>query len=288
MKALFLLLVALTAQAQEIRLFDAKGNPVANYDEILAKGNLKVGDEFIFADGSKFELVKTLGEGGTSKVFAVKPVLPTPGGPAPYALRLRSSVKDIKSRNGSLVSRAEFLTETVQGYPLLKQEGVATPAVKYHYKQQYVLTEIVPHDFDGTEFFHHPENIAKETLRKAEASLERFAESVAKFEKIGDFKPGQLVYNESQDKWFLLDWTNNHDLFRGGARRESMFSPGGRFAILTQELWKNKVTGQWERQPLTRWQKAVLKRLDDKLWEKRGLPEDCRGMFARLKSAAGF
>ncbi|MGZ3694248.1 MAG: hypothetical protein ACXWQO_08605 [Bdellovibrionota bacterium] len=128
MKLFFLLLFSLLAQAREIVLFQPNGQPVANYNELVDVKNLKVGDEFVFADGSKFELTRSLGKGGTTRVYAVKPVAPTSGNGQEFALRLRSHSGDVLSRTNAKVSTAEFLKETVEGFRPLKEAGVRFPS----------------------------------------------------------------------------------------------------------------------------------------------------------------
>lgn len=184
--------------ARDIELFDASGERVANYDELVQ--GIREGDVMRFADGEAFVVESRLGHGDTTQVLRVH----RPGAEAEaFALRVRLS-RRIPN---------DFINMMITAHPTLEQAGVRVPRMRGNLRNQYVLMEVVPHDFDGRQFLRMLDQPpgggqARDALMgRARQAFLRFARETATVSAIGDFRPEQMVYSVANDRWTLLDWT---------------------------------------------------------------------------------
>jgi hypothetical protein len=206
-------------------LFAKSGEPMADYNHVISqhvaefeKNNntklIRPGDILEFSDGAQFEYIDTLGSGITSAIFKVYDLRLPLEQRKPEALRIPYSISLVELKTEELMPMSEFINYYVSGYDLLAKQGLPVPKLRASVAWQYVLTEIIPHNFSGTTFFLKPEEIDKNVLQKAEDALYRFAKLTSQFVFIADFRADQIVYNISEDKWYLLDWTTGHLLYQ--------------------------------------------------------------------------
>ncbi|MGE0614017.1 MAG: hypothetical protein AB7P04_00110 [Bacteriovoracia bacterium] len=200
--------------AQEVRLFDADGKQVANYDELIDPKNLHYGDVLVFSDGARFEFQSIMNHGNTTLILEVVSK-DTPPFRTPMALRIPLKSGDFQSVSGRKAPFTSFIDSTIQGRPALEEEGLPIPKLYRQQAGQYIALEKVAADFDLDDLLARPEEILEkyrslEILEEAEAALYKFGKQAAKFHTIGDFSAGQLTYSIERKQWYLLDWTKDH------------------------------------------------------------------------------
>jgi hypothetical protein len=199
------LLLSTSLFALTIQLFTTDGKLKNNHLELLR--SLKPGDTIQFANNSKFSYRGFLGEGTNHRILAVT----TADAPATIkALRLPLTP------NRAMGVFDHYL----HGYNSLINTEVRIPKMVDKLKNQYLLMEYIPHQFNGYDFMVNPSKAvgrgvtaeqAEKLLSKAESSFYRFAMELAGHQEIGDFHLGQAVYNVKADKWYLLDFASHSE-----------------------------------------------------------------------------
>jgi hypothetical protein len=199
-----------TERADVYQLFDQQKTPHRNYENILAH-DLQAGDVLRFSNGKEFIFSHKLGKGFTTVVLAVRQM--QNGQPVGDLLALRVPVSDKHLGPPSLNLKVRsFVNKFYDGYDLLAEQGVSVPKLHDHLSEEYNLVEFIQFDMNGFDFFAYPEKFSAERLQAAEQALYDFAKTVAMFENIGDFKAEQLAYIAKENRWMLVDWTDNHAL----------------------------------------------------------------------------
>jgi hypothetical protein len=196
------------AYSQTIELFDASGHQLHKID----KTEIHDGDILKFNDGKTYQVISYVGEGRVNIVFKVRMVPAAQGIPEPLVIKLP---KIIELKPGEKTPR-EQITSFIEGYSPLKEAGVPIPTQFGSLPGQYVASEFIENDFDGHTFFVHPELLEKQyspqVVQEAEQAMIEFARTTIRFRSIGDFLPGQMVYNIQKKKWILIDWFNAHEI----------------------------------------------------------------------------
>jgi hypothetical protein len=208
-----------TEQADTYQLFDQHKQAHRNYETIIAK-DLRAGDVLRFSNGQEFYFNHKLGKGFTTVVLAVREM--QNGQPVGELLALRVPVSDkFLGQSRMNLKVRMFVDKFYDGYDLLVEKGVAVPKLHGHLSEEYNLVDLITSDMsvdlitsemNGFDFFAHPEKFSGDLLQVAELALYDFAKSVAMFENIGDFKAEQLIYVVKENRWMLVDWTDNHVL----------------------------------------------------------------------------
>jgi hypothetical protein len=104
----------------------------------------------------------------------------------------------------------EFINRFVDGSRELERAGIRVPAVYARFQDQFVAVEKIESDFNFYDFFKEKVRVSPKVAEEAEEAFYRFAKTTAAFKRIGDFHPGQIVYNIKAKKWILLDFTEAH------------------------------------------------------------------------------
>jgi len=192
------------------QLFDPTKKMAANYESILA-GQLSAGDILRFSNGTEFLLINVLGTGFTTLILEVRQMQNGQPYGEKFALRIPSSNRLMGNSLKNFRART-LINKFYDGYDLLVEQGVNVPKLYEHLSEEYNLVEKINFDLNGSDFFLKPGKFAPKLLTAAEEALYEFARSVSVFENIGDFRADQLVYVASENRWILLDWTDNHVL----------------------------------------------------------------------------
>lgn len=173
-----------------------------NYEYVSLAQNESIskGDK-IFVTKDKYYIVKKmLGRGNTTIIFQVI----DPSNDKNYALRLPFPSERFNLRNS-----INYLNGYIDGHKIIVKNNIPVVEMKEGKASSYVLMEVVQHDFDLFQFLTTPESIDSSIRKNAREALLEFAKKTAYISSIGDFHQGQIVYNEYEDKWILLDWTNH-------------------------------------------------------------------------------
>ncbi len=190
------------SEPRTVQLFTKSGEQVANYRDQLT--SLSPGDTLCF-DGCRyrFEFVKPLGHGDFTEILEVRLLAPHKRSTPPeLALRLPLDVET----SGS-TEYVKFIDHFIDGYGILKRQGIHLPKVYFAKIHQFVAVERIAYDFNLEDFFLKSDSIPAKFLEDAEASLYRFAYTIATLERIGDFHAGQLVYSHRINEWILIDFS---------------------------------------------------------------------------------
>jgi hypothetical protein len=200
--------LAENVRADDIRLFGENSSLTKNYDSEIEKLKKLPKNhilEFTDQNGNqfKFKLVSFLGQGQTTAIFRATP-LAAGGFHEDVALRL--PIGRYVLGDDEKIPAQPYLNQTLEAYYVLRAGGLEIPEISSYVRNQFIAGELVQHDFNGIDFFVHPERIDPKVLQEADQALEQFAKTTVKFETIGDFEPGQLVYNIREKRWTLLDY----------------------------------------------------------------------------------
>jgi hypothetical protein len=190
----------------------------------------------MFTDGSRFRFERVLGEGGTTKVLAVREVLPS--GALSDMMALRIPLTNLGSYERP-ADHTPFINETIRAERALRRAGVPIPKFYKSLRSEYVAVELVPTDFSGLDFVFDPQNllakgITPAQLAEAEERLVEFARRMAPLVKVGDFFMHQVSYSIEQKRWVLLDWRD--DTFRRGFLSWLTGAP----PLFGPEFWKTE------------------------------------------------
>ncbi|MCB0349830.1 MAG: hypothetical protein KDD38_01525 [Bdellovibrionales bacterium] len=199
------------------QLFDKQKKAIENYIQVTHE-KLNQGDILKFSNEAEFVYSHKLGEGFTTEVLAVYPIERGIISSRLYALRIPSSDEVLRPFAAAIPIRS-FINKYYDGYYVLQEHNLPIPFLYDHLSEEYNLTELVQYDLTGHDFFINPEGHSRELLQKAERALIQLAKAVAKFDTIGDFKASQIVYSIEQDRWIILDWTDNNILYNGKSSR---------------------------------------------------------------------
>ena len=171
---------------------------VPSYAEVLQK--LKPGDTLVFPSQARFKVGRKLGEGGTTLILEL-PDLPG------LALRIPKSWDP--DDPGEPLSATSFLNRTIDGASELRSHGVPMVEIDSYKRNEYVVVRKVGPHLTFEEFVEGKgeAGVRREALSLA---LEDFARRTARFERIGDFKSDQVVFEPETGRWVLLDWASSH------------------------------------------------------------------------------
>lgn len=187
--------IFISAHAEFYQLYDSNtGRAVDGYATILS--NLKEGDVISFTNQKRFKIKKFLGSGNTTMILELE-------GSPPRAIRLPKN----SGSHSKEFTYGELLDSFVKGARYLEENAV--PSVKIHESlaQEYAIVDKVNVDFTFGEFLKN-NDISESDRKKMIEEFYSFAKKTARLEKIGDFHPGQLVYDGK--KWIVLDWTSSN------------------------------------------------------------------------------
>lgn len=159
---------------------------------------LHAGDEIEFSNGKIFRLGSTLGEGGTTRIFAVE------GASEALRIPLRLHHQD-------------FISHFIQGSESLEHYHVPKVAIRDSLAKEYVLvSRIQPTRGQRVltldDFFKTRRLQGEEQLLMADKLLD-FAETLAPFDSVGDFKSEQVAWDPIEKNWKLIDWTHSHHIY---------------------------------------------------------------------------
>lgn len=252
---------ALPCFAKTVTLFEPSGDQVSDYVVLIRE--LEPGDVLEFNDGAKYEFKAVLGSGRTTKVLKVKPLrsLSQPPYQEFTALRVPIPVTETNLSKGQV---RQFIDLTIGEYPKLSQNGIPVPTIYHSLGAQYVEVRLMNPEFDLHEFFQNGHKLDPVKQEKALNRLGQFAAKTARFSKIGDFYPDQVVFDSLLQDWVLLDYTGGSELIRGfDPKQKSVFQEKFRSKLLSENFWSKF------RIRLNPFQKKLLKTLDDSVLAKR-------------------
>jgi hypothetical protein len=193
--SLFIFIFAQPSWAATYTLFNAKSVAATNYDSIVQ--NLKPGDQITFGNGRTFIVQEFLGNGNTTRVFAVNQT-------EAIRIPIHSGVHYDK------VYKQDFIDATLVGARQLDQSALPHVHVHEGLPQQYAVVDRVYPEFTLATYLetHHydPSHPTKEFL-----DLLEFAKLSSRLRSIQDLNGTQISYVKNSG-WTLLDW---------GARIES-------------------------------------------------------------------
>jgi hypothetical protein len=217
---LWLCFLSTICLANDYQLFDQNQHRMQAYDYLISR--LKSGDVVHFSDGKSFTVAGVLGHGGTTMIFSLKDD-PT------KALRVPLNA-DGESYLSEFISSARDL------------EKNQIPAVRV---EAALLGEYAVVDRVG-EFMTFHQFVDVETRNQSPGLLDRFgwrsstdiptdemkrnfvefARHMAFFQ-VGDMHEGNIVYDFTNHRWILLDWTDFSDsrFFIAGQLHFEMASP---------------------------------------------------------------
>jgi len=202
----FLFLVNISVWSADLNLFKEDGSFNDYFSTSILSGDLQEGEKIHLYDRDVV-FRNILGSGNTTLILKVY----DPTRSKELALRLPhgNENKGFRLQDGQ-----RFIDFTYNGYKDLKEAYLPIPKIHSYYKSSYLLVDIVEHDFDMKTFLARNEFYSEQQRNKILKSLLSFARDTAIYQYIGDFHLEQIVYSEIQDKWFLLDWTDNYELAR--------------------------------------------------------------------------
>lgn len=182
------------ASGKEIYL----GNEAAYAEQLYS---IQPGDEvFLVGRKYRFQVIKMLGEGNTTKVFLSTPVWPRlSNGNRTLALRLPKP------------GQQPYLSSWIKAMRSLRQHGVRVPEVYASRTEQFAAVEWIDSDLDFFRFFDPGSSIPPLLREQAEAAWWRFVESTRDYARVGDLHPGQVAYAAEFQEWVLVDATHFHE-----------------------------------------------------------------------------
>ena len=256
----------------DLDLFERDGSQARDYDTKISQLRKNPEGTILRFTGDhgevyRFKLLSFISSGKTTAVFRAKPLSNDLNTPSVVALRVPIGI-EVREEGERSIPAQEFINETIQGYSVLAKGGVTIPKMVSHADGQFVASELVPHDFDGVRFFSHPETISPGVLQEADQALEKFAVTLRKFKRIGDFSPDQIVYNAQSKKWTLLDYLERHTERATLFSKETPFDDDGFKKALTDPRKQSKN----DRPKLSAREEKLLSRLSQKIHESRSLP----------------
>lgn len=204
-KLILILLLCLSSIAADLHLFNSDGSFYEDFSDQILSGDLKA-NEKIFLKNKEVTFKGILGSGNTTIILRV-----VDSNNEELALRLPygNPEKNFRKYDGQ-----RFINYTYEGYKDLLEANLPIPKIYSYYKNSYLLVDLVDHDFDLRSFLARNDSYSSDVKEKASKALINFARETAIFESIGDFHLQQVVYSSLKNKWFLLDWTDNHQLAR--------------------------------------------------------------------------
>ncbi|EQC44941.1 hypothetical protein M899_0508 [Bacteriovorax sp. BSW11_IV] len=109
----------------------------------------------------------------------------------------------------------DFLENYYQGQMILEMQGVSVPKIFHYEKDKYIIVEKLSINSgpDLETLFLKKETLDENIYVRAVARLDDFARELAPFSLIKDFHLKQARYSLEEDKWYLLDWMDSHELF---------------------------------------------------------------------------
>jgi len=179
------------------RLF-REGRAVFDYDE--RAGQLKSDEILEFEDGKQFKILEKIDSGSTTHVYKVAV------GSEIFALRipLTSGFWPQHQKNAH-VRMNSFIDKTVASYNQIKDSKLRIPKLYSSLSGQYALMEYVPVDFTLNVFLQSPHHIKDPVRERALKALRVFAAAISEWQRLGDFKQGNIAYSDATQEWFFLD-----------------------------------------------------------------------------------
>lgn len=220
--------LSICVQAETYDLLGKRGYFGKNYEKLINENAFQKDDILLLKDKKSYKILSFLGEGNFSKIYEVE------GQKGEiFALRLPKVTEKI-----NLFFSSMTINSLIDGYQILKNQGVNIAHIKEFDRDNYILHEKVDTIFSLKEFFtfrgtswrnvngeieriFELEN--EEIYNRAKKSLVRFTKQIAKFKKIGDFHFDQVRYSLKEDRWILLDWNDSHILHEIG-NKENPFT----------------------------------------------------------------
>ncbi len=209
--SLIILTALLTVKAygdEQIRLFDANGSPVADYDLIVHSLENKT---VIMGDGRVFRLGEALGGQVNNLTYAIAD---EPG----FALRIAQRGVSISS-----------LDSIINGHAILKLSDQPVVNIREAHYGQYIVQE---HVSMATEelfiltgepvetvrmrldyFIEAYPNLTHEVRDYYLKKLDLFIERTAPFLRYGDGGFDQIIFDQKAGEWRLLDYSSKHVLW---------------------------------------------------------------------------
>jgi hypothetical protein len=206
----FFFLVVSPCHAKDVFLFDKNGNQIENYRELI--DSLRPGDILVFNHGQyRYEFRERLGSGNTTEVIKVFPQKTPKGGTMPMALRVpinkgHTAYSEVRHET----PYTKYIEFYKKGAKSLSRSGVRVPQIYDHFKDQFVLVELISPAFDLNDFLVNSPKVDQRFQNEAEDALYKFVQSTMAYERIGDFNQGQVVYDRKKKEWVLLDFTDKH------------------------------------------------------------------------------
>lgn len=183
-----------------IHLFGPDGKQRLDYSNQLEQ--LMPGDKIEFNDGMVYEFISKLGNGNTTYVVKVKPIN---NSSLPDIIALRIPLK--KGRFSLLYSYVDFIDLMGESYKTLNSSLVAPRLFRYE-KGQYLAVELMSTSGDLMEFLSELDTLDSSIKLEKKRALIEFAKLMAPYSDIGDLRPDQILYDPTQQRWFLVDWTS--------------------------------------------------------------------------------
>lgn len=205
-KLLLLLSLSFAVFSADLHLFNSEGEFNSDFANQIISGDLKP-DEFIHLKNRVVTYKSKLGSGNTTMILRVQ----DHDSGNELALRLPYGNPE---KNFSTYDGQRFIDYSYNGFKDLEETSLPIPKIHAYHESSYLLVDIVEHDFTLRHFLVHNELYDNEVRERIASSLIQFAKDSAIYEQIGDFHLEQLVYSTQKNKWFLLDWTDNHQLAR--------------------------------------------------------------------------
>ncbi|MBK7842123.1 MAG: hypothetical protein IPJ71_00290 [Bdellovibrionales bacterium] len=147
----------------------------------------------------KFKILSVLTGGNTTKILRVARVDGT---------NERSVILRIPPQSGFFreIPYLAYLNMFIQNHRLLSKTGFV-PSMYFFALDEFAIVEEVNPDVSMVDFVFKPDSFSKRRLKEMEKGIREFAKAMAPFRRIGDLRMDQVFYDQSQKKWFLLDWT---------------------------------------------------------------------------------
>ncbi len=204
---LFILCLAnFSVSSADLYLYNAQENFNDNFSQSIFSGDLEAGEKIHLKDKS-VTYKEILGSGNTTLILKVydneleKDV----------ALRLPHGNQE---KNYTIFDGKKFINYSYNGYRELEEIKLPIPTIHAYQESSYLLVDLIENDFDLKGFLDNHETFTDIQKLQIESSLIDFARQSAIYQSIGDFHVEQLVYSNTKQKWFLLDWSEGHQLAR--------------------------------------------------------------------------
>ncbi len=182
-----------TASANTLRLVNADGSQVANYEAVA--GAIPADTEVQFQHRS----------------FRVKAFIESGGSEHVYDLGEGKVLRISRYYRPGEVWQNHFL----KGYQELRAGGVAVPHVYVEESEsgQFTVVEKIGKEFSLQDLLENRPILSKAAQERVWLGFADFAQTTAAFSSIADFQAKNIVW--TGDRWLLLDWDSNHVSARG-------------------------------------------------------------------------